>query len=467
MAQWHYRSADGRSVGPLSSAELKALADSGRVTSSTPIRQSTGQRWVPASQVNGLFPQEPRTVAERADPALQSQLPRPDVAPAPPTAPSGNVAPRRAGIPLTGWATISVLGSIAVAAIALLVIVLLRRGEKPPPQRVVVVEKPVGEMPKPASGQVVEPQAAPSGATAQIEKPPAPVEKVAAILPPTPAAKETHEPPPAPRPDEQLANDDARKAQDADKTREAQQRRELDEAQQREAKQLELSRLNERIGAAKSELAAIDEQATALTTKRGDVFAQATVADTAARKVAGQMADLQVQVKQLNTAISAANQRTMSQRDYQDLLNRRQLAMTQYASLKDKYAGLQATYTGLDASARELKAQLDSLLANRAKSSYEFRCLQIQYEQLLHGPSPGSARDAAAAKAWQQVKRGMRASEVESLLGKPDRKESDRGGQLWSYKYLETGTTVGIEGNVFFVTGKVVTWEKPPWATGS
>ncbi len=229
MAQWHYKAADGRSVGPLSSAELKALADSGRVTPSTPIRQSTGQRWVPASQVKGLFQQEPRPAANRAEPTPRSPLPRPDVAPAPDSAPSGSVARRLAGIPLIGWAAISVLGTIAVGAIVP-VVVLLGRNDETPPQKNVAVEKPAGETPIAKSvAPVVTPQAALPAAQAQIEKPQPPVEQLVVQEPQTPPAKETQEPPP-PRPDTLLAEEEARKKQAEEEVRKKQAADQRDQA---------------------------------------------------------------------------------------------------------------------------------------------------------------------------------------------------------------------------------------------
>jgi hypothetical protein len=101
--------------------------------------------------------------------------------------------------------------------------------------------------------------------------------------------------------------------------------------------------------------------------------------------------------------------------------------------------------------------------------------MQIQYDLLAHGPSPAAINDVATASAWRGIKKGMRTAEVEALLGKPSKTESQarnpdvasstgRGGIVWQYKYQEAGTTVGIVGTIHFITGKVVDWESPPWA---
>jgi hypothetical protein len=58
----------------------------------------------------------------------------------------------------------------------------------------------------------------------------------------------------------------------------------------------------------------------------------------------------------------------------------------------------------------------------------------------------------------------MRSNAVEALLGKPNRIEAEHGGQLWTYEYVETGTTIGITGTIHIVTGKLVRWEAPPWS---
>jgi hypothetical protein len=58
--QWFYKLADGRRIGPLSSAELKRLADSGQINPSTLVKQATGERWVAASRVTGLIPRRRR-----------------------------------------------------------------------------------------------------------------------------------------------------------------------------------------------------------------------------------------------------------------------------------------------------------------------------------------------------------------------------------------------------------------------
>ena len=43
-------------IGPLSSRQLKAMADAGRLTAKDRVRQGAEGSWVPAGQVKGLFP---------------------------------------------------------------------------------------------------------------------------------------------------------------------------------------------------------------------------------------------------------------------------------------------------------------------------------------------------------------------------------------------------------------------------
>jgi hypothetical protein len=181
---------------------------------------------------------------------------------------------------------------------------------------------------------------------------------------------------------------------------------------------------------------------------------------------------LQARIDRLTADLNARSSSEVSRRDQ---MMRRGLAAAQQAALKDQYSSLEAKYKELDTSARELKTQLDSLLAKKAARSLELRRMQIQYDLLAHGPSPDAIKDVANASAWRGIKKGMKTAEVEALLGKPSKTESQarnpdfasstgHGGIVWQYKYQEAGTTVGIVGTIHLITGKVVDWEAPPWA---
>jgi S1-C subfamily serine protease len=268
------------------------------------------------------------------------------------------------------------------------------------------------------------------------------------------------------RVDERLAAAEARKRQAAERAQA------LAEAKKAEAKQSELASLSERIAVAKEEYQQIEQEAIVAAAKRGDAFTQAMAAEAVAGKAAAQITDLQTRIDQLTADLNARSSSEISRRDQ---MVRRAQAVTQQAALKEQYGSLEAKYKDLDTSARDLKTQLDSLQAKKASRSLELRRMQIQYDLLAHGPSPEAAKDEATASAWRGIKKGMKTAEVQTLLGKPSKTESQarnpdvgpaagRGGIVWQYKYQEAGTTVGIVGTIRFITGKVVDWEVPPWA---
>lgn len=55
--QWFYQ-ANGKELGPVSSSELKSLADSGVLTPASSIRQNSSFKWYEARRVTGLFPSD-------------------------------------------------------------------------------------------------------------------------------------------------------------------------------------------------------------------------------------------------------------------------------------------------------------------------------------------------------------------------------------------------------------------------
>ncbi len=65
MSEFFYRSGQNE-YGPLTSAELKKLADAGRLAGAVEVRKGRSGRWVAASSVEGLSPHAPR----RNEPAI-------------------------------------------------------------------------------------------------------------------------------------------------------------------------------------------------------------------------------------------------------------------------------------------------------------------------------------------------------------------------------------------------------------
>jgi hypothetical protein len=55
MAQEWFYSEQGNQVGPISGAQLKAMADSGQIGRQTLVWKEGMSEWAPASRVNGLF----------------------------------------------------------------------------------------------------------------------------------------------------------------------------------------------------------------------------------------------------------------------------------------------------------------------------------------------------------------------------------------------------------------------------
>ena len=53
-AEWYYKSATSKEVGPFTPADLKRLASEGRISPNTLVRKGTEGRWVSASKIKGL-----------------------------------------------------------------------------------------------------------------------------------------------------------------------------------------------------------------------------------------------------------------------------------------------------------------------------------------------------------------------------------------------------------------------------
>lgn len=99
-AEWFCK-LGGKELGPISSHQLKAMADVGRVLPETPVRRGAAGPWFQAGQVKGLFsgseapPPTPRPAAPKAKPAgLRMSHP-----PVPPPAPSGSHPPAPLPVP--------------------------------------------------------------------------------------------------------------------------------------------------------------------------------------------------------------------------------------------------------------------------------------------------------------------------------------------------------------------------------
>jgi hypothetical protein len=470
--QWFYKLADGRDIGPVSSAELKRLADSGQIDPTTPVKQATGERWVAASRITGLFKAAPSN-ADRVEPPPLPPIERAVVPPAPVASSAEDDDRRLAGISTKRWMAASVVGTIAIVW-ATLVIYFVNRGENAPPKGTVVAERPVTEPSKPSSDKLRD---TPKMTIAKNDQPSSekPVEKLASAASTNPTVKNTEKTLPAIEPAAVVTPpiDDRVAAAEEKKKEAAEQAQAVEEARKaEEAKQAELNSLTERIAAAKADFKQIEQEAIVVAAKRSDAFTQAIAAESVAGKAAAQIANLQTRIDQLTADL---NGRSSSEASRRDQLTRRGLALAQQAALREQYGTLEAKYKELDTGARDLKSQLDSLVAKKAARSLELRRMEIQYDLLLRGPSPGAIKDVATASAWRGVKKGMKTAEVEALLGKPSKTESQarnadfassagHGGIVWQYKYQEAGTTIGIVGTIHFVTGKVIDWEAPPWA---
>src|SRR5437870_3192317 len=76
-SSWHYM-ADGRKVGPFSSAELADLVRSGRIPPSTLVKESSRADWIPAVSVAAFF-QRPPQLPSGPPPVIPAQPPSPPV----------------------------------------------------------------------------------------------------------------------------------------------------------------------------------------------------------------------------------------------------------------------------------------------------------------------------------------------------------------------------------------------------
>lgn len=79
---WYYQSQNG-SFGPISSADLKLLAENGEITPKTTVRKGSDGGWVPATKVKGLFLNEQTAVPQ--PPPIQAKIV--------PSVPSSNALP--------------------------------------------------------------------------------------------------------------------------------------------------------------------------------------------------------------------------------------------------------------------------------------------------------------------------------------------------------------------------------------
>jgi hypothetical protein len=94
MADEWFVQRDGQNFGPFSSAQLKQMTTTGRVLPADLVTKGQDGRWVPASQIKGLFATSPAPASQLPPmppplPAAASQLP-PMPPPLPATAPSSN-----------------------------------------------------------------------------------------------------------------------------------------------------------------------------------------------------------------------------------------------------------------------------------------------------------------------------------------------------------------------------------------
>lgn len=92
-AEWFWK-ISGKELGPLSSLQLKAMAEKGRLKPEHPVRQGAEGAWVPAGRVKGLFAQEvsPAAVSDSTDVPVAKPLEKAAAKPGAKARP----APRRA-----------------------------------------------------------------------------------------------------------------------------------------------------------------------------------------------------------------------------------------------------------------------------------------------------------------------------------------------------------------------------------
>ncbi len=160
------------------------------------------------------------------------------------------------------------------------------------------------------------------------------------------------------------------------------------QAQQAQATQLDLSRLNSRIVAIRAELAGIEQQGVDLTAQRRAAFAKAAAVDAAGQQVAQQIGSLQNQIAGLTSSIDGRKINGviyLSGMDeaFNDLRNQRQFALSRIPSLQQQYGRLQAEYAGLDADARQLLTQIEYLSQQRSDRTAELRSFEQQYNAIL------------------------------------------------------------------------------------
>ena len=117
-AEWFCQAA-GHRYGPITSGELRRLADTGIVTADTPVRKGVDGRWVRAEKVQGLFQGDdsPRTTAGGQN--EPRSLPSPPPLP-PNTPPVVSDSPRR----MNRWLLAGVLATAGAVMVTLLVVIV-------------------------------------------------------------------------------------------------------------------------------------------------------------------------------------------------------------------------------------------------------------------------------------------------------------------------------------------------------
>lgn len=114
-SEWFYR-VDDKKRGPVGSADLKRLADSGVIKPADLIWKEGLAGWVAASSIKGLFPQ---VASPPPPPPPEPPVARPA---APPAAPSSGLHPQRLAVAIAAavggiatflpWATVPIMGTI-------------------------------------------------------------------------------------------------------------------------------------------------------------------------------------------------------------------------------------------------------------------------------------------------------------------------------------------------------------------
>jgi hypothetical protein len=87
--QWHYLDAQNQQQGPISGPQLQALTAQGQITPATQVWTEGLEAWIPASQVDGLFPAQTASTPDQSAYTTPTSDPTPTEGDYPPTIVTG------------------------------------------------------------------------------------------------------------------------------------------------------------------------------------------------------------------------------------------------------------------------------------------------------------------------------------------------------------------------------------------